>query len=92
MSKSNPKILLYVIIGTVIVTSIIGMITSAIASSRASNVTTASSSKNPAIVSAISNTVNIILGSILIYLVYKTAVSGVTDISNVPGVSEYELL
>lgn len=74
MSGPKSKILFYVIIGTVILISFVGMVSSAIASSRAANTVSSMNAKNPATVSALSNSANIILGAILIYLIYKTTI------------------
>jgi len=72
---SNPKskkFLIYLFVGIIVVVSLTGMISSSVAASRA-GVTTA---RNPSILSALSNSANILIGLSLFYIIYKMSFDG----------------
>lgn len=67
-SDSKSKIMLYIIVGIIIVFSFIGMVSSSVA---ASEVGTSTESKAPAVLSAVTNSLIIILGAGLFYAIHK---------------------
>lgn len=70
MVRKN-KLIVYVIIGVIVASSFAGMVSSAVASTRAGNTATALTAKQPATVAAWASSANIVLGLILLYLFYK---------------------